>query len=486
MKHYYLLALAVFAALLYSCGTVNPDKIETPSVSSKKFDPSKNAIEFDTEFRAAWVATVANIDWPTKGASESQQKSELRTLLRDVKAAGCNAIMLQVVSNADAIYPSELLPWSVLLTGKQGQDPGYDPLGFAVEEAHELGLEIHAWVNPLRIGSVNAERVSDHPMKTNPSWYQTYKNNYYWNPGLPQVREFLGRIVTEIVTNYDVDGVHIDDYFYPSGLKSDSDTWYDTNLYNLYADGRSLDEWRFSNIDEMIRIYQKVTHEAKPSAVFGVSPAGRIELTANLYADPRHWVEEGTIDYLTPQIYWDHNRGDFADFDTVLPQWLDIHGNIPLMPGLASYKYGTKNTKENFTDISEYLYQVNLCRKSGCPGNFWYNTTSIRKSEVKKYLGSSIYPEEVLTPSLSKTPKELTAPSVLVEGTKISWSEVQGADNYVVFKLTESSSASTVWKASIVKSGTFLSFEGVKGTNYIVLARSGAARSGYSQPVFLE
>ena len=144
MKHYYLLALAVFAALLYSCGTVNPDKIETPSVSSHKFDPSKNAIEFDTEFRAAWVATVANIDWPTKGASESQQKSELRTLLRDVKAAGCNAIMLQVVSNADAIYPSELLPWSVLLTGKQGQDPGYDPLGFAVEEAHELGLEIHA------------------------------------------------------------------------------------------------------------------------------------------------------------------------------------------------------------------------------------------------------------------------------------------------------------------------------------------------------
>ena len=236
----------------------------------------------------------------------------------------------------------------------------------------------------------------------------------------------------------------------------------------------------------MIRIYQKVTHEAKPSAVFGVSPAGRIELTANLYADPRHWVEEGTIDYLTPQIYWDHNRGDFADFDTVLPQWLDIHGNIPLMPGLASYKYGTKNTKENFTDISEYLYQVNLCRKSGCPGNFWYNTTSIRKSEVKKYIGSSIYPEEVLTPSLSKTPKELTAPSVLVEGTKISWSEVQGADNYVVLKLTESSSASTVWKASIVKSGTFLSFEGVKGTNYIVLARSGAARSGYSQPVFLE
>lgn len=486
MKHYYVCALAVFTALLYSCGTVNPDKIETPSASGQRFDPAKHSIEFETEFRAAWVATVANIDWPTKGASASVQKSEFMSLLRDVKSAGCNVIMLQVVSNADAIYPSEILPWSVLLTGKQGQDPGYDPLGYAVAEAHKMGLEIHAWVNPLRIGASSAERVSDHPMKMNPSWYQTYKNSYYWNPGLPQVREFLGRIVTEIVTNYDVDGVHIDDYFYPSGLKTNQDTWYDTNLYNLYAEGRSIDEWRFSNIDEMIRTYQRVTHEAKPSAVFGVSPAGRIELTTNLYADPRHWVEQGTIDYLTPQIYWDHNRGDFADFDTVLPQWLEMHGNVPLMPGLATYKYGTKNSKEDFTDIAEYLYQVNLCRKSGCPGNFWYNTTSIRKSEVNKYLGSAIYPKEVLTPIISKTPKELTAPSIKVEGLNISWSAVQGADDYVVLKLTKKSPSSTEWKASIVNSGTSLSFNGMKGENYIVLARSGAARSGYSQAVFLE
>lgn len=486
MKHLYLPVFAIFAALLYSCGTVNPDKIETPSEVVTRFDPAKHKVEYETEFRAAWVATVANIDWPTKGASASVQKSELLSLLKDVKAAGCNAVMLQVVSNADAIYPSELLPWSVLLTGEQGKDPGYDPLGYAVEEAHKLGLEIHAWVNPLRIGAASAVRVSDHPMKTNPSWYQTYKNNYYWNPGLPQVREFLGQIVTEIVTKYDVDGVHIDDYFYPSGLQSTSDTWYDLNLYTLYAEGRSIDEWRFSNIDEMIKIYQKVTHEAKPSAVFGVSPAGRLELTTSLYADPRHWIEQGTIDYLTPQIYWDHNRGDFADFDTVLPQWLDIHGNVPLMPGLASYKYGTKNSKEDFTDISEYLYQVNLCRKKGCPGNFWYNTTSIRKAEVNKYLGSTVYPHEALTPVLTKNPVELTAPSVKVDGLKISWSAVQGAADYVVLKLTEKSTSSVVWNATVVKSGTALSFEGTKGTNYIVLARSGAARSSFSEPVFLE
>ena len=486
MKRLPILFLAAFAAILYSCGTVNPDKIKTSSEDGDKFNPSKHSVKYETEFRAAWVATVANIDWPTKGASASVQKSEMLSLLKDVKAAGCNAIMLQVVSNADAIYPSDILPWSVLLTGKQGQDPGYDPLGYAVEQAHAMGLEIHAWVNLLRIGAASAERVSDHPMKTNPSWYQTYKNNYYWNPGLPQVREFLGRIVTEIVTKYDVDGVHIDDYFYPSGLQTDADTWYDTNLYNLYAEGKSLDEWRYSNIDDMIRIYQKVTHQAKPSAVFGVSPAGRFENTTKLYADPHRWVSQGTIDYLTPQIYWDHNRGDFADFDTVLPQWIEMHGNVPLMPGLATYKYGTKNTKEDFTDIAEYLYQVNLCRKSGCPGNFWYNTTSIRKSEVNKYLGSTIYPDEVLTPFLSKTPKELTAPSVRLDGQKITWSEVQGADNYVVLKLTRSSISSSVWNASIVKSGDSLSFVGAKGTTYIVIARSGAARSGFSEPVYIE
>jgi len=478
--------VACLVAVL-ACSKVNPDE-PVPDVSGNcagEFNHDLHTVRYDTEFRAVWTATVSNIDWPVKGASASAQKLALKTLMEEVKSAGCNVVVLQVVSNADAIYPSKLLPWSVLLTGTQGKDPGYDPLAYAVETAHSLGLELHAWFNPLRIGATSAVRVSDHPMFQHKDWWKEMDGAYYWNPGLPEVRAFLRAIMEEVVTNYDVDGTHIDDYFYRAGVKGKGYTnWDDSAQYNLYNGGKSLDDWRTWNIDEMVKGYLEVTHASKSSAVFGVSPAGRLALTQSYCADPVHWVAQGSLDYLTPQIYWSSQRGgDFADFDdVVLPSWVAMHGNVPLMPGLASYKY----SQAGFEDVSEYLYEVKTSRNAGCVGNFWYNTTSVRRAEVHSYLAGTVYPKQALTPVLSRNPRQLTPPVPTLSGSKITWEGVEGADDYVVLGLSRSAPASSVWNASVISSGTARSFNGMKGNYYIVLARSGAARSGYSKVIYIE
>lgn len=487
MKIRAILAAAACLVAVFACSKVNPDE-DVTSVSGNcagEFNHDLHTVRYDTEFRAVWTATVANIDWPVKGASASAQKLALRTLMEEVKSAGCNVVVLQVVSNADAIYPSKLLPWSVLLTGTQGKDPGYDPLAYAVETAHSLGLELHAWFNPLRIGATSAVRVSDHPMFQHKDWWKEMDGAYYWNPGLPEVRAFLRAIMEEVVTNYDVDGTHIDDYFYRAGVKGKGYTnWDDSAQYNLYNGGKSLDDWRTWNIDEMVKGYLEVTHASKGSAVFGVSPAGRLALTQSYCADPVHWVAQGSLDYLTPQIYWSSQRGgDFADFDdVVLPSWVAMHGNVPLMPGLASYKY----SQAGFEDVSEYLYEVKTSRNAGCVGNFWYNTTSVRRAEVHSYLAGTVYPKQALTPVLSRSPKQLTPPVPSSSGTLITWGETAGADDYVVLRLTRATGTSSVWNAAVVSSGKTRSFTGTKGGYYIVLSRSGAARSTYSKVLYLE
>ena len=477
---------ALLAALfVFSCGKDNPEPVPVPEPTGP-FDPSAASLTLPEEFRAAWIATVAKIDWPRSKTAPDQER-ELKELLEKISSAGCNAVMFQVVSNADALYPSKLLPWSAIPTGTQGLDPGFDPLGVAVETAHRLGMELHAWVNPLRIGSATAVRAENHPYRSHPDWWQEYNGNYFWDPGNPGLRTFLASIVEEIVTNYPVDGVHIDDYFYPSGLQTNSLTWYDSKEYSAYGAGKSLDEWREGNINKMVKAYHETVHRVRPEAVFGVSPAGRLELTRALYADPVQWIAEGSIDYLTPQIYWDHIRNDFADFDTVLDSWLEVRKNVPMMPGLAAYKC-LQSTEKNFYNRPEELgYQVSECRShAGCCGHFWYNTTSLVSQLVYPYVTYHIYKSShALTPRLQTQPGILDAPVPVLDGNVISWNEVPGAAGYVVLALSKPAHGSQ-WTASIVRnSGTQRSFTGSPDTNYIILARNGSSRSSYSTPVYI-
>ena len=446
-----------------------------------------HSVVYDEEFRAMWVATVKKIDFPTTTGAANQQQ-ELIDLFTDIKRMGFNAIVFQVNPMADAFWHSDYLPWSVYLTGTQGKDPGYDPLQLAIDTAHSLGMELHAWFNPLRIGPTSEKRASDHPMFSHSSWYGTYKDSYYWNPGTPEVRTFLGNIMKEVVTKYDVDGTHIDDYFYPNGVRSSAGTWDDSAAYSAYGNGKTLTNWRIYNIDQLVKKYQTVTHSAKAYAVFGAAPGANLDYCHALYAYPDHWMKNGTIDYMAPQVYWDHKRTDGADFNTRLNLFLDMTraDNVHMMVGVAPYMvYDAGSSYYFYHHPEEMLYQVERTRELGLDGTIWFRARYCQRDLLTNYIPQNVYPTEALTPALSQSPASLLAPVVSYNGTKLTWSEVQGADDYVVLKLTRQSSTSKKWNAAIVQSGTKTTFTGAKGGYYIVLARSGSKRSTYNNVVYL-
>ena len=347
------------------------------------------------EIRGAWLATVAGLDWPDCDEAAIIQQFHLIEQIRGLREVGCNTLFFQVVSNMDALYPSKLLPWSAVLTGTEGRSPGYDPLALAVKVAHECGMQIHAWINPLRVCRDDVTpHDSMHVSISHPDWVQNYRHKLYLDPGNPEVVDFLRQIACEIVGRYDVDGLHIDDYFYPDGLSKDGKGW-NNDMYRLYGNGRSLDDWRYATINNVVATLCKATHETNPDAVFGVSPSGRLVNTCHLYADPRMWVAEGSVDYLAPQIYWAIGRGDAAAFETVLDSWAFIAKGVPVYVGLAAYKYAqgiTKGLDAPYLSISEFGRELELCRSAWyVKGHIWFRTKDILQSDFKAYILSELY-----------------------------------------------------------------------------------------------
>lgn len=347
--------------------------------------------EHADEFRAAWLTTVKGIDWPRhekdKDGNEiidyEADKEALVQIIQDISDVGCNVVLFQVVSNMDAIYPSEILPWSHVLSGEQGTDPGYDPLETAVETCRSLGLEIHAWLNPLRCGPSDMQRDSRHVVESHPDLVKTYNNACYLDPARPETRSYLASIVHELMQNYDLDGIHIDDYFYPAGFQDNRGTWDDSSQYDDYVAGggeADIEKWRFSNINACVAAMYNATHEHE--GIFGVSPGGRLVNTLRLYADPRCWIDEGTIDYLIPQIYWQHGH-PVADFPTVLASWEEIMCGVPMYVGLAAYRLGQKG----FDTTDEFKAQIEDCRNaSWVNGHAWFSTKCILTDDFRKFL----------------------------------------------------------------------------------------------------
>jgi len=223
------------------------------------------------EMRGAWISTVWNLDWPTVGARNNvaQQKQEYIALLDKLQAAGLNSVIVQVRPKGDALYNSSLNPWSDILTGTQGKNPGYDPLAFMIEETHKRGMEFHAWFNPYRITTSGTDvntLASNNMARKNPSWAIAYNNALYYDPGNPQVVNYLVETVAEVVKNYKVDGIHFDDYFYPS--KSFND---DTS-YSKYGNGINKDDWRRANVNTLIQKVHAKINSINSSVSFGVSP----------------------------------------------------------------------------------------------------------------------------------------------------------------------------------------------------------------------
>ena len=393
-----------------------------------------------SEMRGLWVATVANIDWPSrKGLSEKAQKRELIDILDRAHRIGFNTIVLQVRPAADALYPSGLEPWAAWLTGKQGQDPGYDPLAFAVAEAHARGLQLHAWINPFRAGNTADTGVlaPTHVWNARRDLVRVYGSNLWMDPGDPESHERSIRAIRDIVERYDVDGIHADDYFYPYQI-SDSVTksvvpFPDDSTYARYGNGGDRDDWRRANIDRFVeRMYREV-HAVKPHVAVGLSPFGiwrpgnpesirGLDAFATIYADSRKWLQQGWVDYFVPQLYWAIGAQQ-QSFPVLLDWWVSQStAKRHVWPGLAAYRV-QNNTPSAFT-LDEIPAQLRIVReKVREPGEVFFNTKSTlyrldgRIGEAVK----AVYVDPAVVPPyrwLDSVPPP--TPSIVVDGRRVS------------------------------------------------------------------
>jgi len=357
-------------------------------------------------FRGVWISTVYNIDYPSKYTSKSEElKKDALQILDDCSNMGFNAVILQVRPMADAFYKSKIFPWSKYISGTEGVAPdnGFDPLAFWIEEAHKRGMELHAWINPYRVtGSVDAgenplsEKALSSPAKINPGYLIKYtsKDNkiaYYFNPGLPDVRKLIINGAVEIVNNYDVDGIHIDDYFYPGTDFEDSAS------FQMYGKGfSSKDEWRRNNVNLFVKEMNEKLHEADPEIQFGVSPSGiwankssnslgsdtnGFESYNSVYADTRRWAAEGWIDYIAPQIYWSVGQTG-SDYKIISDWWCDVVKNskTKLYIGMADYKCVGVNQSNPFYNGNEIKKQMEMnASNSIVKGEVHFAYNSIKK-----------------------------------------------------------------------------------------------------------
>ncbi|HEY0109210.1 MAG TPA: family 10 glycosylhydrolase, partial [Fibrella sp.] len=321
------------------------------------------AVPLKREFRAVWIATVDNIDWPSrKGLPVADQQREFLELLDMSQQTGLNAVVVQVRAAADAFYAKSAEPWSEWLTGQQGlaPEPFYDPLEFMIREARSRNLEFHAWLNLDRATfSKTASVAPTNISYQRPGWMVDYGNRKLFNLGLPEVRAYVAGTVSNIVRNYDVDGIHFDDYFYPFGTVGQS--FADDAAFQLYnPDGLNKEDWRRQNIDKLIRQIGDSIRYTKPWVKFGISPFGIWKNQKNdsegsvtfggqayydLYADIRKWAREDWVDYIVPQIYFS-TRFDRANYKTLVDWWVKNRGNHHLYIGQGAYRLG-KGTKSD-------------------------------------------------------------------------------------------------------------------------------------------
>jgi uncharacterized lipoprotein YddW (UPF0748 family) len=344
------------------------------------------------EFRAVWIATVNNIDWPSsKGLSTFQQRQEFINIITRLSQMGMNAVIVQIRPAADAFYPSSYEPWSEYLTGRQGvaPTPYYDPLQFMIDETHKRGMEFHAWINPYRaMQTLTTHVASNHITKQHPEWFLNYGDKKYFNPGLPEVRNYLTNVVIDILKRYDIDGLHLDDYFYPYRIAGKE--FADGKAYAQYGKGLSKDEWRRSNCDSIVKMIHDAVIAYKPYVKFGISPFGVWRNSSvdargsdtkagqtcydDLHADVLLWLKEGWIDYVAPQIYWEINNRS-CDYATLLDWWNANSYGKQLYIGHGVYRAIEKPTPA-WRNPNEIPNQIKLLRNAeNVQGSVFYSSS---------------------------------------------------------------------------------------------------------------
>jgi len=374
------------------------------------------------EMRAVWIATVANIDWPSqRNLSAKKQKAEMIQMLDSFAAMNLNSVVFQIRPTADAFYSSTLEPWSHWLTGKQGVRPEsfYDPLQFVIDEAHKRFMDVHVWLNPYRVtNSDNLDILSkNHLFYKNRNLFVKYGDKYYFDPGLDETREFLNRVVEDIVQRYDVDAIHFDDYFYPYRVKNEE--FPDDKSFKLYPRGYApdqKDDWRRNNVNMIIAELQQTIKSTKPWVEFGISPFGvwrnnsvdprgsatqaGVQNYDDLYADILKWLQEGTIDYVVPQLYWEIGK-KVADYAVLAKWWNENSFGKNLYIGLYASQLGNKQAADAWRKGNELARQLQHNKLySQIDGAVYFSAKGLMKNlqGISDSLRNNYYKYPALTP----------------------------------------------------------------------------------------
>ena len=423
------------------------------------------------EYRAAWVASVSNIDWPsTNSLIPQQQRAELIAILDRASRLKLNAIFLQVRPGCDALYSSKFEPWSEYLTGTMGKAPSpfYDPLEFAVREAHKRGIELHAWFNPYRARHASAKSpiARNHISERSPNMVRHYGRSLWLDPGERAVQDYSLAVVMDVVKRYDIDGVHFDDYFYPYKERDSSGRpieFPDEASWQKYGakSGLARDDWRRRNVSQFVERVHDSIRAAKPWVRFGISPFGiwrpgqpsqirGLDAWAELYADSRKWLESGWVDYFVPQLYWSIDSPQ-QSFPVLLGWWTDQNpkGRM-LLAGMDATKVGHGWKPE------EILRQISITRqRSGVAGHVHWNMKSLmRRTDMDDALLAGAYKAPALVPALTWAGgRQPAQPQLRVSGSKgleVSW-KVAEADKVSVWILQTRSGSR--WQTKILPAG---------------------------------
>jgi uncharacterized lipoprotein YddW (UPF0748 family) len=481
-------AVMVYQALVYlgKAEKIPSDYLVIPpTLNKQKPAPTNNTVKVNhhREFRGAWVASVWNSDWPSKpGLPVEQQKAELVAIIKQLQSLNFNALVLQVRPEGDALYASELEPWSAWITGTQGKAPTpfYDPLELAISECHKRNIELHAWFNPYRArANSQVSPVRPHIAVTNPEVVYQWGSQQWMDPGAKIVQDRAYNVIIDVVSRYDLDAIHLDDYFYPYPISGKP--FPDNKTYAAYqrSGGKlNLEDWRRENVNQMVLRLSQGIKAAKPHVKFGISPfgiyrsgepAGIVGLDAYsvLYADSKKWLQQGWIDYIAPQLYWRTDQTK-QSYQALLKWWTEI--NIKQRHVYAGNNLGQLDGKE--WKNSEIAKQIQISRNLAANlslGNIFFSMTGIKENrqgiadQFKTY-----YPSPALIPSMSwQTSITLRPPKNLkfVDG-KLNW---EPGDNQAVRSWTLYLQNGNNWIIQrILSAGT--TFATVSPGNYAICA----------------
>ncbi|MFF5200292.1 glycoside hydrolase family 10 protein [Micromonospora parva] len=465
MKATQLGAAGLVAALLGTFVSVTPASAAPSAADTTTAACATDPATPKRQFRAMWISSVVNIDWPSKASQTAPdriaaQQAEYRELLDLAGRLNHNAVVVQVRPTADALWPSPYEPWSEYLTGVRGQDPGWDPLAFLVDESHKRNLEFHAWFNPYRVsmpapggaGADLAQLAPGHPAQQHPEWTFAYPpagvagSRLYYNPGIPEVREFVQTAMMDAVKRYDIDGVHFDDYFYPYP----SGTYQVPDDATFAAHNRGFTDradWRRDNINLLIQEMNGKIKAAKPWVKFGVSPFG---IWRNKTADPlgsdttgsqsydiisadtRKWIKQEWIDYVVPQLYWYIGQYPAADYARLVPWWAEtVRGTrVQLYIGQADYKSGDPAYGSFWQNPRELSDHLTLNRSyPEVQGNVHFSAVQVRANRLgaTDIYAAEHYSRPALVPAMPHLPaRPLLFPVVTkttrqADGVRLTW-----------------------------------------------------------------